>query len=297
MTGSDDACIEALRRLATPLEPIPTTQTSRIGSLEDIRAVMFDIYGTLFISGSGDIGISRQAARGEAFQTALESLGCRLRIDAQQGVNLLLAEIETRHQAARQKGIEYPEVDIVDVWRSVIDHLVRQRALIGQVSDDRLLAVEYEARTNPTWPMPGVRRCIQQLARAGLLLGIVSNAQFFTPLLFPALLEKSVDQWGFDPALQTYSYQWGQAKPGEFLYRRAAAELSQRGISPHQVVYVGNDLLNDVWPAGKVGFRTVLFAGDARSLRLRRDDPRTKGVEPDAVLTRLTDLPHFIRQF
>jgi putative hydrolase of the HAD superfamily len=56
------------------------------------------------------------------------------------------------------------------------------------------------------------------------------------------------------------------------------------------VLYVGNDLLNDVLPASKIGFRTALFAGDRRSLRWRENDSRTSGVTPDVVITRLADL-------
>ncbi len=42
------------------------------------------------------------------------------------------------------------------------------------------LAAEYEARTNPTWPMPGARQLLQRLAQAEIPMGIVSNAQTFT---------------------------------------------------------------------------------------------------------------------
>ena len=42
-------------------------------------------------------------------------------------------------------------------------------------------------------------------------------------------------------------------------------------------------------PAG-TGMRTALFAGDARSLRMRETDPRVNGVDPDIVLTDLDQL-------
>jgi len=286
--------LEILRRHAAPLTPLPTGESDRFGRLEKIHDVLFDVYGTLFISASGDIGTLRQAAKGPAFISALKAVGCEVRVEGADGIRRLLAEIQRRHAALRDQGIEYPEVDIAHVWQSLVERLRSEGLLNGKVFDNKRLAIEYEARTNPVWPMPGVRRCLSELHERGLLLGIISNAQFFTPLLFPALLKKTTHQWGFDSALEQYSYRHGHAKPGEFLFRAAANILLRRGISSRQVLYVGNDMLNDIWPADKVGFQTVLFAGDARSLRRRDHEPRIAGLEPDAVLTNLAQLPDLI---
>ena len=59
---------------------------------------------------------------------------------------------------------------------------------------------------------------------------------------------------------------------------------------------VGNDVRNDLLGARAAGLRTALFAGDARSLRLRRDDPRCAAVCPDLVLTHLSQLPLALRR-
>ena len=154
----------------------------------------------------------------------------------------------------------------------------------------RQLAVEYEVRANPVWPTPDARECLARLRKEEKILGLVSNAQFFTIELFPALFGEPAEELGFDRQLQYFSYQYAQAKPGEFLYRRAAEELEQRGMETSEALYVGNDLLNDVLPAKRVGFRTALFAGDARSLRLRKDDPRVQDVAPDLIVTDLVSL-------
>jgi putative hydrolase of the HAD superfamily len=49
-------------------------------------------------------------------------------------------------------------------------------------------------------------------------------------------------------------------------------------------------MLNDIYPAHRSGFQTALFAGDARSLRWRRDDPRCSGLTPDLVVTDLNQV-------
>jgi putative hydrolase of the HAD superfamily len=49
-------------------------------------------------------------------------------------------------------------------------------------------------------------------------------------------------------------------------------------------------MLNDIYPARKAGFKTALFAGDQRSLRMRSDDPRCRDLTPDLVVTDLGQL-------
>jgi putative hydrolase of the HAD superfamily len=154
------------------------------------------------------------------------------------------------------------------------------------------LAIEYECRVNPTWPMPDLLPMLAALRQRGIKLGIISNAQFFTPLLFEALTDRTLAQLGFDEALCVYSFDRLEAKPSTALYERAAARLREReNIQPAQTLYLGNDMLNDITPARQVGFRTALFAGDKRSLRLRSDDLRIAGIRPDRTITALASLP------
>jgi putative hydrolase of the HAD superfamily len=70
--------------------------------------------------------------------------------------------------------------------------------------------------------------------------------------------------------------------------------LEEMRIAPAKVVYVGNDMLNDIMPAKHAGFQTALFAGDKRSLRLRQDDSRCNGIIPDLVFTHLMELAELI---
>ncbi len=285
--------VDIFRRHARPLSPIATEATPRLSRIDGARAVLFDVYGTLLISASGEVGTVR-ASDGDALSEALVAAGVRLAAPVAEGAELLFATIRARHAELHAQGIEYPEVDICGMWERVLGELVR-RGLVDRADSQAVelqrLAAEYEARANPCWPMPQFEACLQQIARAGMKIGIVSNAQFFSRLLFPALTGKTLDEWGFDPGLLFFSYEYGHGKPGPELYHRAAAALASRGGEPGEVVYVGNDMLNDVLPAAEVGFHTALFAGDRRSLRLREDDPRVGSLCPDLVLTDLGQLP------
>ena len=151
------------------------------------------------------------------------------------------------------------------------------------------LAVEYECRVNPVWPMPGALKTIDNLRARGFRLGIVSNAQFYTPLIIEALLKKNLEQLGFEKALCVFSYKELKAKPSIELFQALenSADLSK-------ALYVGNDMLNDIWTASRAGCRTVLFAGDKRSLRLRGKDKRCKKLVPDAVVDHLHQITEMV---
>ena len=110
-------------------------------------------------------------------------------------------------------------------------------------------------------PSSTALRMAFSLASANLLLGILSNAQFYTPLLFPALMEQTLEELAFSSEMQYYSYQYGRAKPDEFLFREAVAGLDRKGIDPSESLYVGNDMLNDIMPAAKNGFSNGPFCG------------------------------------
>lgn len=298
---------ETFRRHFRPLEPIaPNSQLlERFGDqmrqkpdwIERIRAVLFDLYGTLWISSNAQLEQLRTAQRMEAIRQALEAGGLRPARWTPQEANLLFDLIEAMHAQRRAEGVDYPEISIQQAWQQMLGRLadtgVVNREAIRRV-DPAWLAVEAEARANPLWPMPGAEQTLCRLRQAGYLLGIVSNAQFYTPHLFPTFFARPATELGIDPHLTFYSYVYGVSKPSLSLFHLARQVLAQRHITPEQTLHVGNDMLHDIWAAQQVGFRTALFAGDARSLRLRPDEPRLQNVRPDAVLTSLPQLADWL---
>ncbi len=288
-----------IRALSGSLKPIPTDAVPRVTRLEGVRAVLFDVYGTLFVSGSGDVGTATAVDSCQAFRAALEAadLTGDLAAAASAGVDRL-AHIVRAHQAAQQnRGAVKPEIDIRAVWREVLQDLADAGILAAAHATDHAarVAIEYECRVNPVWPMPEAEGTIARLKTAGFTLGIVSNAQFYTPLLFEALLDASVETLGFTPDFCAWSYELLEAKPSPRLFAGVLRALeAQRGIAPAETLYVGNDCLNDMWTAQQAGCRTALFAGDRRSLRWRESDPRCAGLKPDAVCTRLAQVAEVV---
>jgi len=273
--------IRRIRELSSPFAPRPTGVAPELGPLPGIRTLLFDIYGTLVVSASGDIGLAGERDEEGAFQAAIPAAGTTAPPGI--GPQQLKAAIREAHAERRAAGVEYPEVDILAIWSSVLG------------SEEKLdrLAVEYECRVNPVWPMPGLADVLAELKGRGLVLGIVSNAQFYTPLMLEAFLGAPLPALGFDCDCCAFSYRLLEAKPSARIYREALEGLRHKyGISPEEVLYVGNDIRNDIRPAAAVGCRTALFAGDARSLRFREDDPGCAGERPARVITELRQTPN-----
>jgi len=268
-----------------PLELIPTELSPQLPPRLDIDALLFDVYGTLFISGSGDISLARASgSQGGHLSALLKKYEIAMAGDALR--EQLFAAIERDHARSRDKGIAYPEVQIDSIWQGITG--------IQDFQTVRDFAIEYELLVNPVGPMPHLAELLAAGRRAHLVMGLISNAQFFTPLLFDWFLDNKPEKLGFSKDLLFYSWRWGCAKPSEILFEAAARRLADRGIDRQQVLYIGNDMRNDILPARKAGFRTALFAGDQRSLRLRRDDPRCTDLEPDLVVTDLIQVSKLI---
>jgi putative hydrolase of the HAD superfamily len=185
----------------------------------------------------------------------------------------LIAEDHARAKAA---GIPWPEVDAISVF---------MRVLGLELPAAARACVAWECLANPCAPMPGAADFLALCRQLGLSLGIVSNAQFYTPLFVQAAFGLDTLALGLEPELSFWSYRTGRAKPDRFMYDQAAKVLAERNIPVADALYVGNDALNDCAAAGEAGFMTALFAGDARSFRPREDSPRVAACPPDTVVS------------
>lgn len=268
-----------------PMEPVPTRLTME-GSLQmPVKCLVCDIYGTLLISGSGDIGIARQQAHEEEALTGLvHEFGVQgspsdLR-------KRLYDAIEREHQRKKAIGIEHPEVEIDKIWATILP--------FDEMEKIQSFAIRWEMVVNPVWPMPGLSELIGTCRNGGIALGIISNAQFFTAPLFTWLLDQDLERLGFDRSLTMLSFQHGCAKPSGVLFTTVVDRLKAMGIPAERAAFIGNDMRNDIAPAQRVGFQTVLFAGDARSLRLRANKAECRNIRPDLQITHLSQLANWL---
>ncbi|WP_319409969.1 HAD family hydrolase [uncultured Desulfosarcina sp.] len=277
MTGKDTIYERHIR----PLAPIATGVSPYLAKMDRFSAMLFDVYGTLLISRAGDIGYDREPTKvANRLRHLLLRSGINLTPDhLSDALNLAIART---HAIARGQGIDFPEVDIVQVWQQVLG--------MDDLPLVKKFALEYELIVNPVYPMPGLEQLLIGFKNRKIPMGIISNAQFYTVDVLERFLGATLERGGFDHRLLFFSWREGHAKPSTVMFKRAKEALLGLGIPAGSVLVVGNDMRNDILPARAVGFKTALFAGDRRSLRQRESDDCCRDLSPDLIVTDLRQL-------
>ncbi len=289
--------LKRIQELTKPLSPSPPDHETRLKKLESVRCIAFDFYGTMFISGVGDIGIDEEQDTRHAsfFEAALSDSGFIVNSQTAgvRGIELFQKTINRHINQKKDEGIEHPEPDIISVWLDVLNELSEKSLISGAVSKERAIrfAIEFEFRVNRVWPFPGLVQVLTKLLERGYTLGIISNSQFYTPLAFSAIIGKSPKEFGFDPDLLNWSYVSGLKKPDIRFYKLFTETLAQsKGLTPEEVLYVGNDIQKDIYPAKRLGMKTALFVGDSRSIRHGEQDLELEQYQPDIIIDSLTQI-------
>jgi putative hydrolase of the HAD superfamily len=284
------------------LSPIPSGVNPELRKDLDIKACIFDIYGTLLISASGDIDraeMSIQNIRSALHAGKIDIIESNANSEKEH-LQLILdhfADSVKNFLEENTSGkINYPEINVLAIWEEVIGKAAKEGWLkVNPESDIRHMSFVFEILSNRVYPMPGMKEVVWELQKRGMVLGIVSNSQFYTPLIMNYFLGnddlESEDIFPFDPDLTVYSFKMLKAKPDVVLFTQIIPMLKDKhGLDPNDALFVGNDMLNDVYPAREAGFKTALFAGDKRSLRWREELEKLRSITPDVVITELNQL-------
>jgi HAD superfamily hydrolase (TIGR01549 family) len=110
----------------------------------------------------------------------------------------------------------------------------------------------YEPLSKLTSVEPDIKDTLTRLRRMGLKLGILTNT-----FISAGSLDRHLAQSGildFFPC-RLYSYQFEFRKPDRRIFEAAVAKM---GESAENILFVGDRLDKDIWPALKTGMRAVL---------------------------------------
>ncbi|MBN2067075.1 MAG: HAD family hydrolase [Candidatus Diapherotrites archaeon] len=275
---------------------------ARLSKLSGIRLVLFDLYGTAFIANQHSeseyfqklaLKGFRETARQFNLVKCLEKIGSGKRYEVLLK-EMFYEEIAKDHERRRAKGAESPDVLSEKIWERVLRKLHKQ---CGKPLPKNLEMVGLKCSYMSNWiGEPGMLynnflRPVQQLKKKGVILGIASNAQLYTKIDLDIDLQgKSrgkIKKWEqlFDPKFSAFSFEAGESKPSKRLFEKILRNAKKQGIKRGEIAFAGNDLYKDIAIGKELGFKTILFAGDQETLRLRKHDPRAKGVRADAIIT------------
>ncbi len=253
--------------------------------MSDTKVIFWDVYGTLVVAQRGNLDalLQREGELRAAFERTIKNFG----LNGAPAVwhDLFLRGIQAEREALKAQGIAHPEVRVDEIWFKLLEKFEIEKP--PTISLAREVALFFERQANPTQLQPRAFDVLTALKQRGLRHGIISNAQFYTPIELSALLREEsacaicTFESVFDPALVFFSFDLGVAKPDLTAFRKAVEALTRENILPDDCVFVGNSLVNDIAPARHIGFRTVLFAPEAVP---------ESAIKPDLVIHNLSQL-------
>ncbi len=266
------------------LEPVdyPSKETR----LYDVRAIICDVYGTLIDYWKEDFSVPER--KEAAFMRVFKCVAERFRMtDTLIAANPNEAPEKTLHdfyhgivalyhERAAEKGVLFPHIAVEKIWETVILLLMR-RGYAPPLSEgenerdfSRKAAWFYNFFVLGRRLYPGVVDTVVGLKKNNITAGILSNAQFYTPIDLTLMIrDQSKGKFDdftelFEPDLTFFSYEYNAAKADRLLFRRLYDTLYEYHILPRQTVFIGNDLSTEIAPAQEAGMKTALFTGDSQ---------------------------------
>ena len=197
-----------------------------------MKAVLFDVYETLVTRTSPNIGAEER-------DRLMAEVAARFGYPGMTGLHEKFREAVVRAHA--NSPHPHPEVDNREMWLEILPGL----------DDADALSLAMEEAVNPVELVPSAGATLRALHEKGMRLGIVSNAQAYTRMILSRLL--GADWNLFEPALFAFSYEHLRAKPDPYLFSVAMEPLLADGISPGEILMVGDSLENDILPARALG--------------------------------------------
>jgi len=220
-----------------------------------LRAVLFDLDGTL-LDNDMDVFITHYLRR---FAPHLAH-----RIPADKFVQAWLHALQ---MMLRNTDVTLTNQQVFDLHFYPQLGLSRQDAL---PSEKAFFATSYRGLSSLVRPRPGARETVQAMLDAGLLAVIATNP------IFPRVAVEQRLEWagvGDLPfALVTHAENMHATKPHAHYYHEVLKHID---CAPDECIMVGDDYINDIQPATKLGMRTYWV--NLSTTTPPNFDPRARG--------------------
>lgn len=212
-----------------------------------IRAVIFDIYGTVLQVGPPPAPADELWHA--LFKEIFKKPPSQSRLDFSIACN---RAITLRHNAAHARGIAKPEI----LWPAIVAEVLPGFAKLKPAAQNDFIYRQMQIGRSITL-LPGIVPTLRWLADQRCPLGIASNAQAYTLRELETLFKaEGLGLNIFQPDLRVWSFENGFSKPDPHVFQIMRARLEARHISPGEAIIVGDRLDNDVIPARQQGFQT-----------------------------------------
>lgn len=301
------------RDLPWPIAPEPVLPRARphLTRLPGIRAVLWNVYGTLLCISEGELKF--ELDNDFIMEVALEKTihefkmwnsmsrkpgqpSAYMREIYQKGLNDM--------RLAPSPGERFPEIRSEILWQKIVDKLFQKEykfdaGFYGSLNEyAKKIAYFFHASLQGTACYPGASEALRTVADKGLAQGLLADGQCFTIVQLLRGLQRQEDGFELNAVIPS-SNRWiscehGCRKPSETFFRIAVNAFRGQGIDPHETLLVGSSLARDIAPAKRVGMRTALFAGDRTSLAATPDQLKDPQNRPDVLLTELSQIGEIV---
>lgn len=279
--------------------------------LPQVRAVTWNLYGTLLAITSGELVFEHpnQFIMDVALDKTIQEFNMWASMSRKPGqpaefMRQIYVQVLQEQSAFAGASIKHPEVLSERVWESIIKKLLQKEyrwdtGFFGALNEfAQKVAYFFHASLQGIAAYPGAAWALQHVHESGLIQALLADAQRFTELqLHRGLKAQNAEARPaecLDAAASALSYKVGVRKPEELLFRHTLGVLRERGITPDQVLHIGSRIAQDIVPARRMGMRTALFAGDAASLQATPEQLRGSTTRPDILMTDLEQIADIV---
>ncbi len=292
--------------------PVPVKAIPSIKPLPGIRAVLWDVYGTLLRTPDGrferfpqdevrvQIALDKTIHEFHMWNSMYRKPGppWQSMIGQYRDYSERLAMV-----GASRKG-DFTDVDLVDVWEAIVDRLFDKEYTYdtGVYGDVRQLSEKiayfFHGNLQAIEARAGAVQVMTELANMEIQQGLLADGQCFTMVQ----LLRSLAVQGILPPLQRIfrpesvllSHQLGIRKPSKSLFSTVRDELRSIGISPFEVLHVSCRLQTDLIPAKAAGMKTALLVAEKTGLEAPVQMLKDSATRPDRLVTDLTQISDIV---
>jgi len=295
-----------------PPPPKPVAARPHLKPLKGVRAVVWNLYGTLLRITDGELlQLHHLELR---MQVALEKTIAEFNMwnsmTRRPGApwEYLLTKyrgfLEEMELSARVPAGEFPHVNSTILWLRLFGLLGHKdyqydRDFYGTPEElSEKAAYFFHASLQGVEAAPEAVTALTALSRAGLVQGLLSDAQPFSLVQTLRAFRQQTTvpplQELFDPGCLVLSHQFGVRKPSPTLFAVCVERFAERGIEPREILYVSNRLPGDLAVARQFGMKTALYAGDQSCLKATATEINHPDLRPRRLLTRLSQVTTLI---
>jgi hypothetical protein len=305
--------LDSRKDLPWPAAPRATPVKARphLNRLPNVRAVLWNVYGTLLAIPQGELLLEHPQAfiMSNALDKTIQEFKMWASMSRKPGqpseyLHSQYRQLLTEQSSVTGGGERHPEVQVERIWETILKRLMQKdykfdASFFGSMNElSRKVAYFYHASLQGTSCYAGAAGALRHVHDIGLSQGLLADGQCFTPVQLQRGLSAQDPSAKLDDLLTNgltiLSCELRGKKPSDRLFRKAIEMLNEKDISPGEVLHVGSRIVQDLMPAKRLGMLTALFAGDKTSLQATPEQLKEPGSRPDVLLTELDQITEIV---